>query len=321
MNILVTGCAGFIGGHVSEKLLAMGHNVVGIDNLNDFYSPKIKEHRIELLSKFLNFKFFKGDILNEKLIAEIFAQEKIDRVCHLAARAGVRPSIEQPLLYEEVNIKGTLILLEACKKFKVNHFVFASSSSVYGNNSKVPFSETDNVDNPISPYAATKKACELMAHTYSHLYDIACVGLRFFTVYGPFGRPDMAPFIFMKNIAEATAITKFGDGNTKRDYTYIDDIVDGTINATLKDFASKYEIFNLGNNRAVSLNDFIATIEKVVEKKAVIKESPPFAGDVGITYADIEKAQLILEYNPQTDIEEGLKKFYKWFLDNQNIYS
>lgn len=320
MNILVTGCAGFIGGHVSEKLLQLGHKVIGIDNLNNYYSPTIKKRRIETLKSSPQFVFFEGDILDEVLIEKIFSQNKIDRVCHLAARAGVRPSIEQPLLYEEVNIKGTLILLEASKKHKVDHFVFASSSSVYGGNAQIPFSEDDKVDNPVSPYAATKKACELMAYTYSYLYGITCIGLRYFTVYGPFGRPDMAPFLFVKAIHEGTPITKFGDGTTKRDYTYIDDISNGTIFATLNNFESKYEIFNLGNNQPVSLNEFISTIEKVVNKKATIIEKPPFKGDVEITFANIDKAKQHLNYNPTISVAEGIENLYKWYLEYEDLY-
>lgn len=312
MNILVTGCAGFIGGHVSEKFLANGHTVIGIDNLNDFYDPAVKNKRLQLLKKHGQFTFYKGDILNEKLVNKIFENEKIDRVCHLAARAGVRPSIQNPLLYEEVNVKGTLILLEACRNFKVNHFTFASSSSVYGNNKKVPFSENDNVDYPVSPYAASKKACELLAHTYSYLYNITCIGLRFFTVYGPFGRPDMAPYLFMKAVMEGTPITKFGDGTTKRDYTYIDDIVDGTIAATLKKFKSKYEIFNLGNNKPITLNKFISTIEQIVGKKAKLKIAPIFPGDVKTTYADTSKAQKFLGYKSKIDISTGLTRLHTW---------
>lgn len=320
MNILVTGCAGFIGGHVAEQLLQAGHKVIGIDNLNDYYNTKVKKYRISLLEAFSDFAFYEGDIVDQELVNQIFERHKLDRICHLAARAGVRPSIKDPLLYEETNIKGTFNLLEACRKYEVAHFAFASSSSVYGGNSKIPFSEEDQVDHPISPYAASKKACELIAYTYSYLHGITCIGLRFFTVYGPFGRPDMAPFLFTKAIDAGETITKFGDGNTKRDYTYIDDIAQGTIAATLQNFESKYEIFNLGNNEPVSLNDFISTVERITGKKAVIDEQPIFKGDVKITYADIQKAKNQLGYKPQTSIEDGLKQFYDWYLENKNLY-
>ncbi|MBU1198804.1 MAG: GDP-mannose 4,6-dehydratase [Nanoarchaeota archaeon] len=314
MKILVTGCAGFIGSHVSEALLKRGDSIVGIDNINDYYSIQQKENNLEILKEQKDFVFHKEDIRNYSGLKEIFEKEKPDKVIHLAARAGVRPSIEQPLLYEEVNVKGTFNLLDLAKDYKVKNFVFASSSSVYGNQKKIPFSETDDVNNPISPYAATKKTGELICHTYHHLYNINVTCLRFFTVYGPRGRPDMAPYMFTESILKGEPITRFGDGTTKRDYTYVSDIVQGVIAANDKEL--EYEIINLGNNQPVMLNDFIQVIENATGKKAVIKEMPMQPGDVDITYADITKANKLLGYKPTTSIEAGMKKFVEWYRKN-----
>ncbi|MBN2052256.1 GDP-mannose 4,6-dehydratase [Candidatus Woesearchaeota archaeon] len=314
MKILVTGCAGFIGSHVIEALIARGDSIVGVDELNDYYDVRIKKKNLDVLKNNKNFAFYKEDIRNLKGLKKIFEKEKPEKVVHLAARAGVRPSIEQPLLYEEVNVKGTLHLLELAKEHKVKNFVFASSSSVYGNQKKIPFSETDDVNNPISPYAATKKAGELLCHAYHHLYNMKITCLRFFTVYGPRGRPDMAPYKFTKAIMNSQPIQKFGDGKTKRDYTYIADIVKGVIAAV--DAELGYEIINLGNNKPVELNKFIEVIEKVTGKKAIIEQKPMQAGDVDITYANIRKAQKLLGYKPETSIEEGMQKFVEWFSKN-----
>lgn len=313
MRLLITGCAGFIGSHVCEALLKRGDSVVGVDDLNDYYDVKNKEKNLATL-KHKNFKFFKEDIRNYEELRKIFDKEKPDKVVHIAARAGVRPSIQFPLLYQQVNVGGTLNLLDLAKDFKVKSFVFASSSSVYGNQKKTPFSETDNVDNPISPYAATKKAAELLCHTYHHLYKMKITCLRFFTVYGPRGRPDMAPYLFTDLISKGKPIHKFGDGTTQRDYTYIADIVKGVIVAIDREL--DFEIINLGNNKPVMLNDFIQVIEKTTGKKAIIKEMPMQPGDVDITYADISKASKLLGYKPETSIEEGMKKFVEWYKEN-----
>ncbi len=310
-TILVTGGAGFIGSHVCDRLLELGKKVICVDNLNNYYSPKRKIKNIEHNLENPNFMFITADIKNKEQLDEIFQNNKVDKIIHLAARAGVRPSLKNPSLYQETNIKGTLNLLELAKKYNINHFVLASSSSVYGKNKKIPFCETDNVDNPISPYAATKKAAELLCRTYSHLYDINITCLRFFTVYGPRGRPDMAPYLFTEKIYKDLPIQRFGDGTAKRDYTFITDIVEGIIAAVEKPF--KYEIINLGNNKPVELNQFIKVIEENINKKAVIEEKSIPPGDVLITFADIDKAKKLLGYEPKTTIEEGMKKFIEWY--------
>jgi UDP-glucuronate 4-epimerase len=312
-TILVTGCAGFIGSHVAEKLLIRGDFVIGVDEINDYYDIKQKEKNIEILNKYDNFKFYKLDFAKKESIEETFNENEIEYIAHLGARAGVRPSIENPYIYEKSNILGTLILLDLAVKHNIKNFVLTSSSSVYGNSKKIPFSETDNVDNPISPYAATKKACELLGYTFHHLHGLNVNVIRPFTIYGPRGRPDMAPFLFTTKIANEETIKKFGDGNTKRDYTFIDDFVEGYISAL--DKPQGYEIFNLGNNSPVSLNEFINTVEEVVGKKAIINQMPMQPGDVEITYANISKAQKLLGYNPKTSIKEGLKKLYEWYCE------
>ncbi len=313
MKILVTGGAGFIGSHLCEKLLEEGHNVVNIDNYNDYYDPEIKRKNVRnsLLNE--NYTFYEADIRDSLLMKEIFGHEKFDAVVHLAAMAGVRPSIENPLLYTEVNIVGTVNLLNEIVRNKIKNYIFASSSSVYGNNKKVPFSEDDNVDFPISPYAASKKSIELIAHTYHHLYNISTVGLRFFTVYGPRQRPDLAIHKFAKKIILGEKISLYGDGSTMRDYTYIDDIISGVVKAI--NYATEnscYEIFNLGESRTVSLLEMVDTLEKVIGKKAVREFLPMQPGDVDKTSADISKSKKLLGYNPQTDFEEGVSKFIDW---------
>jgi len=309
---LVTGGAGFIGSSLIEKLVSNNNwKIICLDNLNDYYSPARKKNNLELFSNKDNFVFYKTDITDYKSLESIFKKHKIDKIIHLAARAGVRASIKQPLLYQKVNVEGTLNLLELARKYKVPYFIFGSSSSVYGDQNKVPFSETDPCNHPISPYAATKKAAELLCCTYAHLYDINITALRFFTVYGPKGRPDMAPYLFTKAILGDKVIYKFGDGTTRRDYTYIDDIVDGIIKAINKPFS--YEIINLGNNKPITLNKFIQTIENVTDKKARIKQKPIPEGDVMQTYADISMAKRLLNWQPTTDIESGMKKFVEWY--------
>jgi UDP-glucuronate 4-epimerase len=315
-TILVTGAAGFIGSSLSKKLLEDGLQIVGLDCLNDYYNPEWKMQNLAGFEQYPSFKFVRGDILDEKLLTNLFSEHKFKVIVHIAARAGVRPSIAEPKLYESVNVRGTLNLLEASKEHAVPKFVFASSSSVYGNQTKTPFSEDDRVDSPISPYAATKKAGEELCYTYSHLYGISATCLRFFTVYGPKGRPDMAPYLFTEAIMRGQPIKRFGKGGTGRDYTYIDDIVSGVLAAINYD-SVPYNVFNLGNSRPVMLNDFIAMLEKVIGKKAIIEELPKQPGDVDITFADINKAKELLGYDPKTKLEVGLQNFVRWYTKNR----
>ena len=311
MNILVTGSAGFIGFHTAKKLLARGDNVIGVDDFNDYYDVKLKEDRNKILEENENYKVYRQDITYLHCLEKIFTENKIDKVCHLAARAGVRASIEDPHLYTKTNIVGTQNLLELAKVNKIKNFVFASSSSVYGGNKKIPYSEEDKVDNPVSPYAATKKSGELLCHAYHHLYKMPITCLRFFTVYGPWGRPDMAYFKFIKLISENKAIPVYNQGDHKRDFTYIDDIVEGVVAAL--DKQSEFEIINLGNNKTEELMHFIEVLEKVFGQEAKKKMLPMQAGDVHETYADITKAKKILGFKPQTTIEQGLSKFINWY--------
>lgn len=306
---LVTGGAGFIGSHVIDRLLARGDKVLCLDNFNDYYDPNIKFRNIERNLSHPDFELIRADIRDAQEIKKLGAYP-IDMIIHLAAMAGVRNSIANPKLYGQVNVGGTINLLNLAKDINAKNFVFASSSSVYGNNKKVPFSETDNVDNPISPYAATKKAGELLAYTYHHLHHIPISCLRFFTVYGPRGRPDMAPLKFTQLIDSGNPIDVYGDGSSQRDYTYIDDIVSGIIAAS--DNPHDYEIFNLGNNKPIGLNYFISLIEKNLGKKANIIRKPKQEGDVDITYADISKAESLLGYKPKISIEEGIERLVKW---------
>jgi len=312
LNILVTGGAGFIGSHLVEQLLERGDQVIVIDDFNDYYAPAIKEENIRSAVSNSLFKLYRGDIRDALFIDTVFDENRIDVVCHLAARAGVRPSIQEPILYEEVNCSGTLNILEACKRVGIKNFVFGSSSSVYGSNTKVPFSEEDPVEQPISPYAATKRAGELMCYTYSHLYDIPVTALRFFTVYGERQRPEMAISKFTRLIWEGKEIPVFGNGTSKRDYTYISDILQGLIASI--DKVSKYEIINLGESRTVELNYLISVIEEKLQKKATIKRFDDQPGDVPITYADVNKAKRLLGYTPMIPIEEGIERFITWFL-------
>ena len=315
MKILVTGGAGFIGSSVAEKLLARGDEVVVIDCFDEFYDPKIKRRNIEAALKNPAYKLVEGDIRDLELLKGLFRREKFDRVFHLAARAGVRPSIADPLLYEDVNVRGTMNLLEAARENSLPGFIFASSSSIYGNNKKVPFSETDFVDNPVSPYAATKKACELVCHTYHHLYGLNISCLRFFTVYGPRQRPEMAIHKFTRLIDQGKPVPMFGDGSSRRDYTYIDDIADGVIKAIDANFA--FEIFNIGESQTTELRTLIELIEKNLGKKAIIEQLPDQPGDVEVTYADITKSKKMLGYNPRTKVEEGVPKFVEWYIGNR----
>jgi len=313
--VLVTGGAGFIGSWTAECLLQRGERVVIIDEVNDYYNPKIKMGNLNRLQTMFpsddQLAVYIGDIADKQLVEDIFEKEGIRRVVHLAARAGVRASIDDPYTYLHSNVEGTMVLLEAARKFKVSNFVYASSSSVYGNDLIPPFKETDNTDHPISPYAATKKACEALAYTYSHLYGLNTSGLRFFTVYGPRGRPDMAIFKFIDKIYNGVAIDQYGDGNSMRDYTYIEDIVSGVIGAL--DNPRKYEIYNLGNGNPVNLLEMIKIMEESLGIEAKRNYLPMQAGDVDLTCADISHAQEVIGYKPKTRLREGIEKTVKWY--------
>jgi UDP-glucuronate 4-epimerase len=310
-STLITGGAGFIGSHLCERLLGEGIPVINIDSFNDYYDPASKRRNIHNVSGNKNYKLVEGDILDTKLLKSIFSEEKIGTVVHLAARAGVRPSILEPALYQEVNVTGTTNLLEVSKEFGVDKFIFGSSSSVYGQNKRVPFREDDLVDYPISPYAASKKAGELVCYTYNHLYGISTTCLRFFTVYGPRQRPDMAIHKFTKCIATGEEITMFGSGNSKRDYTFISDIVDGICQAITH--CENYHIYNLGESETIELRELISLIAKCLGKEPRIQELPVQPGDVPITYADISRARSEIGFQPQVDMEEGVEKFVKWY--------
>ena len=327
MKYLVTGAAGFIGYFVAKRLCEQGHQVIGIDNLNDYYDPKLKLARLEQIEHFDNFTFIKMDLADRDGIAKLFTEEQFERVIHLAAQAGVRYSIENPMAYIDSNLVGMATILEGCRHNKVQHLVYASSSSVYGMNEKMPFSTEDAVDHPVSLYAATKKSNELMAHSYSNLYDLATTGLRFFTVYGPWGRPDMAPFLFTDAILNDREIKVFNHGKMKRDFTYIDDIVEGIIriqavvpvrnpdNTNTSPASSKapYKVFNIGNNDPIELMTFIEAIEDAAGKKAQKNYMPMQAGDVPATFADIDSLKEAVGFKPDTDIEYGMQQFVAWF--------
>ena len=331
MKILVTGAAGFIGYHVSKQLCERGYDVAGIDNLNDYYDVSLKEARLEQLASLNNFQFKKLDIAHQDELKNFYSEFRPNKVIHLAAQAGVRYSIENPMAYVSANLVGFMNILENCRHFQVEHLVYASSSSVYGANKKMPFSVHDNVDHPVSFYAATKKSNELMAHSYSHLYGLPCTGLRFFTVYGPWGRPDMALFIFTKKILAGEPIDVFNFGNHRRDFTYIDDIVDGVIRVTEKNpqpdenwsgmnpdpgtSSAPYRICNIGSNNPVSLEDFIEIIEKHLGKKAKRSLRPMALGDVRETYADIDDLKREFGFSPSTRLDKGIKNFVDWYQD------
>lgn len=310
MNILITGGAGFIGSKTARALIDRGDRVIIIDNFNDYYDPRLKRDRVAAILGDNKHTMYEGDIRDEKLVGEIFAKEKIDKVVHLAAMAGVRYSITDPKLYADVNVMGTMNMLIHAQKAGVKNFVYASSSSVYGNNAKVPFAETDPVDHPISPYAATKKCTELLAHTFSHLYKMPTTGLRFFTVYGPWGRPDMAPFSFTKNIVEGKTIDVYNNGQMSRNFTYVDDIVSGTI-VTL-DADLPCAIMNIGGDREETLMRFIEVIEECVGKTAKKNFLPMQPGDVPKTVADISQLRA-LGWAPTTRLEEGMQKLVSWY--------
>ena len=311
MDIMVTGGAGFIGSHLCQKIISLGHNVICIDDFNDYYDPAVKEDNIRELADDSRFTLFRADITDRKAVDGIFSSNNIDIVIHLAARAGVRPSLANAALYEKVNVQGTINLLDNCRDRGIKKFIFASSSSVYGGNRKMPFSETDRVDSPVSPYAATKKSGELICYTYHHLYDISVFAFRFFTVYGPRQRPEMAIHRFTRHIFEGRPIEVFGDGSTSRDYTYIDDIVNGLINSL--DLVCGYEIINLGNSYPVKLDRLIRMIQEASGREAGIRYTELQPGDVPATFADIEKARKLIKYKPGTTIEEGLGLFMDWY--------
>lgn len=314
---LVTGVAGFIGFYIARSLLEKGDMVVGIDNLNTYYDISLKKARLEQIISHHNFIFYHEDINNLDALKRIFSQHQIDRICNLAAQAGVRYSIQNPFTYQESNVGGFLNLLEMARQFPVNNLVFASSSSVYGNNKKLPFSVEDSVDTPISLYGATKKADELMAYAYSHLFEIPLTGLRYFTVYGPWGRPDMALFLFTSSILDGRPIDIYNFGKMKRDFTYIDDIVDGTISALNNPFS--YEIFNLGNSKIVELMELIKVTEEELGIEAKKNFLPLQPGDVPETYANIEKTKKMLGFSPKTSIRTGIRKFLNWYRDYYKI--
>ncbi|MBR1802802.1 MAG: SDR family NAD(P)-dependent oxidoreductase [Clostridia bacterium] len=318
----VTGGAGFIGSSLCERLLKEGNKVIAIDNFCDFYSPKVKEHNIKGLLENSNFKLYRNDIRDKEAIKKIFDENHIDVVVHLAAMAGVRPSIENPVLYQEVNCMGTQNILEEMKAHNINQLVMASSSSVYGNCKEVPFKEDMIVDFAISPYAATKKANEVMTHVYHQLFNMKVIMLRFFTVYGPKQRPDLAINKFTRLMLADEEIPMFGDGTTSRDYTYIDDIVDGIIRSC--DYVEKnenvYEILNLGNSSPVSLKEMIETIAKVIGVTPKINQLPMQPGDVERTFADVSKAKQLIGYNPKTSFEDGIKSFVNWYQQNRGLY-
>lgn len=329
MKILVTGAAGFIGMHVSQLLLARGDTVVGLDDLNDYYDPQIKRDRLARLTSTAGFKFVQMDVSDRGGMARLFADERFEKVVHLAAQAGVRYSLENPMAYIDSNIVGFTTVLEGCRHNQVQHLVYASSSSVYGGNTRMPFSEHDGVDHPVSLYAATKKANELMAHTYSHLFGLPTTGLRFFTVYGPWGRPDMALFLFTKAILEGRPINVFNHGKMIRDFTYIDDIAQGVVR-TLDRTATAdpayrpevgdparsnvpYRVFNIGNHEPVQLMDFIAAIERSTGKEAIKNFMPLQSGDVPATSADVEELAAWTDFRPNTPVPEGVRRFVEWY--------
>jgi UDP-glucuronate 4-epimerase len=315
-KVLVTGGAGFVGSNVAEQLLARGDAVVIVDEMNDYYDVRIKENNLKRLASLASsdqLAIYRGDICNEEFMLDLFERERPEWICHMAARAGVRPSIQDPYVYIHSNIRGTTHLMELAHKFGVKNFVFASSSSVYGGSKNTFFSEEENVDNPVSPYAASKKACELLAYTYHHLYNLNVTGLRFFTVYGPRGRPDMAPFKFIDRVSRGLELQQFGDGSSSRDYTYIGDIVDGILRAIDRPYP--YEVFNLGKGSGTSLKEFISIVEKHVGKKAIIKLMPDQPGDVPYTCADVSKAQDLLGYKASVPFDEGIRMTVDWYMN------
>ena len=331
MKLLVTGVAGFVGLHTSLRLLAAGHEVIGVDNLNDYYDPQLKQDRLAQLLPHREFRFFQQDVAEQKGLAGLFSRTAPERVIHLAAQAGVRYSLQNPMAYVHSNLVGFATILEACRHHDVKRLVYASSSSVYGDNAKVPFSETDPVDYPLSLYAASKRSNELMAHSYAHLYDLPVIGLRFFTVYGPWGRPDMAPVLFARAIRDGTPIRVFNHGKHQRDFTYVDDVVTGVVAACCNEpnasvgnspppgellrNPAPFGIYNIGNGKPVQLMDFIATLEQCMGKKAKIEMVDAQPGDVLDTWADCGALERDYSYSPSTPLAEGMNRFAAWFKD------
>jgi UDP-glucuronate 4-epimerase len=335
MNVLVTGAAGFIGCHVARRLLECGDAVVGLDNLNAYYDPSLKEARLARLREYPGFRFAKVELADREAVAALFAGEAPERVVHLAAQAGVRYSLENPHAYLDSNLAGFINILEGCRHNGVEHLVYASSSSVYGGNTRMPFSEHDNIDHPVSLYAATKKANELMAHTYSHLFRLATTGLRFFTVYGPWGRPDMALFLFTKAILDGRPIDVFNHGNMTRDFTYIDDIVEGVVrvldrpsepnptfdpaNPDPGTSNAPYRVFNIGNSQPTPLNDYIEALEEALGKKAQRNLLPMQPGDVPATSADTTELDKWVGFKPSTPVKEGVRRFVEWYREYYRV--
>jgi len=316
-TILVTGSAGFIGFHLVKELLKRGYAVLGVDNLNPYYDVNLKRARLEILKPYENFRFYEADIQNLGALKAIFSEHRITIICNLAAQAGVRHSLKDPFSYQKSNLEGFLNILELAREYRVQNLVYASSSSVYGNNTKSPYSVEDRVDHPISLYAATKKANELMAHAYSHLFEIPCTGLRYFTVYGPWGRPDMALFLFTDAILNKRPITVYNYGKMRRDFTYIDDIVNGTVRAIER--PAPYDLFNLGNSDSVGLMDFIRVIEEELGQEAEKEMMPLQPGDVPETVADIKRSREYLGFNPRTPLREGIRAFLTWYREYYRI--
>ncbi len=311
MKILVTGGAGFIGSHTVDALLARGDEVVCVDNFNDYYSPQRKRKNLANASTFSSFRSYESDIRDFEEMERIFSNEKPEKVVHLAAMAGVRNSVKFPLLYEEVNVKGTLNLLELAARYRVSNFILASTSSVYGASKDIPFREDDAAIQPLAPYPATKRACELLAYAYYNLYGLSCTVLRFFTVYGPRGRPDMTPYLFTAALSHGQEITLYDGGRPQRDFTYIDDIIDGVLAGVDTDL--EYEIINLGNSKPVVMRDFVTIIEDLLGLKAKVNSPPLPPSEPPLTYADISKARRLLGYNPSTEIEKGMRSFIQWY--------
>jgi len=319
MKVLVTGSAGFIGMNLTQSLLAEGHTVVGIDNFNDYYDVNLKRARHAKLVTHPNFSGIESDLCDMETLQDCFKQNNFDVVCNLAAQAGVRYSIERPHVYQKANLEAFLNILECCRHTKVPRLVYASSSSVYGGNTKLPFSESDSVDSPVSLYAATKKANELMAHCYTHLYGLQTIGLRFFTVYGPWGRPDMAMWLFTKAMLDGKPIQVFNNGKMQRDFTFVDDIISGVKSSMFGDGLDPYEIFNIGNNRSENLMDMIGIIADALKIKPEMQMMPMQPGDVPATYADIDRIHTKLGYKPTTPISEGIPKFIDWYKQYHKI--
>ena len=317
-KVLVTGAAGFIGSHVSQSLIKQGYQVIGLDNLNDYYDVQLKRDRLKWFHDETNFQFEQLDLADREAMADLFSKHQFDVVVNLAAQAGVRYSIEHPHAYADSNLVGFLNVLEGCRNGNVKHLLFASSSSVYGENKKIPFAVEDRVDHPISLYAATKKSNELMAHAYAHLYDFKVTGLRFFTVYGPWGRPDMAYFSFTKAICEGKSIDVYNHGKMQRDFTYIDDVVEAVTRLVEKEPATNYKIYNIGNHSPETLMDFIEAIESALGKKAEKNFLPMQAGDVPATYADVQDLMKDVDFKPDTSLNEGIHHFVDWYRDYYN---